>query len=72
MRGVLGIILIGGGLTVAYFVLSGKFPPSATTSTSSSTTNEGGGGKSLQSSMTQLGYALAVHPRDMVASRGFK
>lgn len=44
MKGVLGILLIGSGLVVAYLILSGKFgtaSSSATTSTTANTTTTG-------------------------------
>lgn len=74
MRGILGITLIGAGLLGAYLILSGKFPPPAATSTATpkGTPASGSGGESIQSSFTQLGTSIAMHPRDMRASRGFK
>lgn len=74
MRGVLGITLIGAGLLGAYLILSGKFPPSQTSSTPApaSSSPKGSGGESIQSSFTQLGTSVAMHPRDMKASKGFK
>jgi hypothetical protein len=72
MRGVLGIVLIGGGLLGAYLILSGKFPPQTANTPPPIGTNKGSGGESIQSSFNQLGYSLASHPSDIQASRGFK
>lgn len=74
MRGVLGITLIGAGLLGAYLILSGKFPPAqgSTPAAPANTPPKGSGGESIQSSFTQLGTSIAMHPRDMKASRGFK
>jgi hypothetical protein len=73
MRGVLGLVLIGVGLTGAYLVLSGNFPPQPASSNPSTQkpAGTGSGGESFQSSFNQLGYSLAMQG-DKKASRGFK
>jgi hypothetical protein len=62
-------MLIGVGLTLAYLILGGKFPPKST-AVPVTTQPGGSGGESFQSSFTQLGHSLAMHSSDLRASQG--
>jgi hypothetical protein len=84
MRGVLGILFIGLGLLLAYFVLSGKFPTAATstTTTTPSATPTPSTSNSVLNGGTQnapghgptgsgpMGLPTMAYLDDLVASRG--
>ena len=76
MRLTLGLILVMLGLVGAYFVLTGRFPPTQANQTPAQQANPGGGanfgsgGVSFQSQVSHLGIPVTVHSADRRASKG--
>ena len=83
MRLALGLILVILGLVGAYFVLTGRFPPTQVTSAETSNmpgssgvtgggkSAAGTGGVSIQSRLTHIGIPTHIaHRGDVRASRG--
>jgi hypothetical protein len=80
MRGVLGILFIGLGLVLAYFVLSGKFPTASTSATPGSgtpaapaaqqATQQAKRLQALNTGSGPMGLPTMAALDDLVASRG--